>query len=119
MSLAFRTLHASPLVTVNDVTCTAGCGHGRHEAAALPFERLQRLHEPRLVRAGGVQFLGVAARECTVLPPERFEHGLGAVDLLLQDGDQTFADVLHLRGVQPRSRSWRSSLSATRWSSIL
>lgn len=43
MSLAYRTLHASPLVTVNDVTCTAGCGHGRHEehcpVATLAFVR--------------------------------------------------------------------------------
>ena len=43
MSLAYRTLYASPLVTVNDVACSAGCGNGRHEehcpVATLAFVR--------------------------------------------------------------------------------
>ena len=31
MSREYHTLYASPLVTVTDVHCTEGCGHGRHE----------------------------------------------------------------------------------------
>jgi AraC-like DNA-binding protein len=43
MSRKSETLYASPLVTVRDVVCTAGCGNGRHEeqcqAASLAFVR--------------------------------------------------------------------------------
>jgi AraC-like DNA-binding protein len=31
MSRTFKTLYASPLVSVSDVLCTEGCGNGRHE----------------------------------------------------------------------------------------
>jgi AraC family transcriptional regulator len=43
MSLTSQTLYASPVVTVRDVVCTAGCGNGRHEehcaVATLAFVR--------------------------------------------------------------------------------
>ncbi|HLW74900.1 MAG TPA: helix-turn-helix transcriptional regulator [Gammaproteobacteria bacterium] len=43
MSREYRTLYASPLVTVGDVLCSEGCGHGRHEehctAASIAFVR--------------------------------------------------------------------------------
>jgi AraC-like DNA-binding protein len=43
MSRTSETLHSSPLVTVRDVVCTAGCGNGRHEeqcqAASVAFVR--------------------------------------------------------------------------------
>jgi AraC family transcriptional regulator len=43
MDLEHRTLYASPLVTVLDVACSAGCGNGKHEehcpAATLAFVR--------------------------------------------------------------------------------
>jgi AraC family transcriptional regulator len=43
MSISYRTLYASPVVTVRDVVCSAGCGNGRHEehcqAATLAFVR--------------------------------------------------------------------------------
>jgi AraC-like DNA-binding protein len=43
MSRNYQTLYASPVVTVRDVVCTAGCGTGRHEeyceAASLAFVR--------------------------------------------------------------------------------
>lgn len=31
MSRTYATLYASPLVSIHDVVCTEGCGHGRHE----------------------------------------------------------------------------------------
>jgi AraC-like DNA-binding protein len=43
VSRNYQTLYASPVVTVRDVVCTAGCGNGRHEehceAASLAFVR--------------------------------------------------------------------------------
>lgn len=43
MSRTYRTLYESPVVSVRDVVCRAGCGNGRHEeqcqAASLAFVR--------------------------------------------------------------------------------